>query len=377
MISVERYFTVFKRNNIDYFVGIPDSSLKSFVSFAIDNIDEDNHIIAANEGACIAISAGYHIATNKIPLVYFQNSGLGNTVNPLLSLADKEVYKIPMLLFIGWRGEPHKKDEPQHIKQGQVTLSMLDSMGISYEVIDDNEDDAISKTSEVISSIKNTGIPHAIVARKGIFTPYRSKYSARNSFTMSREDALKIVVGMLNESDIIVSTTGKLSRELFEYRESAGQSHKNDFLTVGSMGYASSIAYGIAREKQNRNIYCFDGDGAALMHLGALSNIGNSQLENIKHIIFNNGAHESVGGQETLGYKVDFCSLALACGYRHSHTVDNAIDLVSAVNDLKSTNCVSMLEIKVGLNSRKNLGRPTITPIDNKIALMSNLMKDS
>lgn len=376
MISVKKYFELFKSNGIEFFVGIPDSSLKDFLSYLVDHVEAKNHIIAANEGACIALSSGYHIATNKIPLVYLQNSGLGNTVNPLLSLADKEVYQIPMLLLIGWRGEPGKRDEPQHVKQGQVTLSMLKIMGIPYEVIDDNEEDAIKKTLNIIRSIRAKGTPHAIVARKSIFASYKSsRLKTKNAYEMSREDALKTVVSSLNADDIVVSTTGKLSRELYEYRESCGHDHKNDFLTVGSMGYASTIAYGIAKETPNRVVYCFDGDGAVLMHAGVLSNIGNSNLKNYKHIIFNNGVHESVGGQKTLGFNVNFTEIAKACGYSHAYSVDNQKDLIRVLEEIKNQYAISLLEIKVGINSRINLGRPSTTPIMNKRCLMLSLNK--
>ncbi len=373
MISVEKYFTIFKDNNIEYFTGVPDSSLKNFVSYVADNIAKKNHVIAANEGASVAIAAGYHLATNKIPVVYLQNSGLGNAINPLLSLADKEVYKIPMLLLIGWRGEPNIKDEPQHIKQGKVTLSLLHSMGIPYEIIDDNEGNSLFKTRGLINRIKMTGIPHAVVVRKGVFTNYNLKHRVQGEFQLSREAALKIVVDKLQDDDVVISTTGKLSRELFEYRELKGVGHEKDFLTVGSMGHASSIAYGIAKEKPGRNVYCFDGDGALLMHAGSLSNIGKSRLPNLKHIVFNNGAHESVGGQETMGFYVNLPGIAEACGYTQVNSVNRCEDIEQALIKMASSKCSSFLEIKVGINSRKDLGRPTITPIQNKNAFMSNL----
>jgi phosphonopyruvate decarboxylase len=376
MISVKKYFEVFKNNELDFFTGVPDSLLKNFLAYVADTSKDDNHIITANEGASIALASGYYLATQKTAVVYMQNSGLGNAINPLLSLATEHIYKIPLLLLIGWRGEPNIKDEPQHVMQGKVTIKMLEIMQIPYVVIDANETESIKKTTYIINETKRLGKPHAIVVKKNAFSNYTLKPLRDFNFEMSREAAMKIVVKTLNKKDIVVSTTGKLSRELFEYREEIKQNHHKDFLTVGSMGYASMIALGIAKEKTNRNIFCFDGDGSVLMHAGNLSNIGNSGLKNFKHIVFNNSAHESVGGQETLALKVDLPQIAKSNGYSKVNSVSTFQELKNVLPLFIAHKGISFLEIKINLHSRSNLGRPTIAPLENKKNFMINLMNN-
>ncbi|MEZ4856043.1 MAG: phosphonopyruvate decarboxylase [Gelidibacter sp.] len=375
MISVERFFKVFLDNELHFFTGVPDSLLKNFVSYVADTLDGKNHTITSNEGASIALAAGYHLATHKIPVVYMQNSGLGNAVNPLVSLTSEKVYNIPMLLLIGWRGEPNVKDEPQHVMQGAILLKMLETMDIPYVIIDEDETVSIRKTNQMIDAAKRLGKPHALVVRKDVFTPYSLKKTVHN-FEMSREDALKIATDSLTENDVVVSTTGKLSRELFEYRANNKQSHDKDFLTVGSMGHASMIALGIAKEQPNVKVYCFDGDGSVLMHAGSLSTIGNSGLENYKHIVFNNGAHESVGGQDTLGLKVNFPEIAKHNGYSTVYSVSKMDELKKILPKFNAEKGVSFLEIKVKMASRNNLGRPTKSPKENKLGFMSNLLSN-
>ena len=375
MISPKKCFNVLKEHNINFFTGIPDSSLKPFTSYITDNTNKYNNVIAANEGACIALALGYYLATNEIPFVYMQNSGLGNAVNPLLSLADEKVYKTPMLLMIGWRGEPGIKDEPQHIKQGEVTLTMLENMQIPYVILNENENIAIKQLQTIIADTKEKSIPHAIVAKRVLFESYTLQTKISSDYEMSREDALKIVVDSLEDDAIAVATTGKLSRELFEYREAKGQTHDKDFLTVGGMGHSSSIALGIALAKKNRSVYCLDGDGSVLMHTGALATIGNLAPKNYFHIIFNNGAHESVGGQPTVGFEIDFLKIADAFLYKNRKTVTNKKELLDALKELNGVEGPILLEIKVCINSRKDLGRPTINPIDNKVNFMKNLKK--
>lgn len=373
MISVKKYFEVFINEEIDFFTGVPDSVLKFFTSYIDDNLQVKNHVITANEGAAIALASGYHLATNKIPVVYMQNSGLGNAVNPLVSLVGDKVYKIPLILIIGWRGEPSVNDEPQHLQQGEITQQMLELMDIPFIVLDENEQDSIAKTKQLINDTKKLRKTHAILIKRNLFSSYKSRLKKENEFQLSREDAMKIVVQNLGENDVVVSTTGKLSRELFEYRESLGQNHENDFLTVGSMGHASMIALGIAREKDNQDVYCFDGDGAVLMHAGSLSNIGDSGLKNYKHIVFNNGAHESVGGQKTLALNINMPMIAMANGYPNVKTVSKIEDLKEALKELKNNGELSFLEIKVKMDSRQDLGRPTTSPVENKVTFMNKL----
>ena len=375
MVSVDKIYSTFLSNGVDFFTGVPDSLLKNICAYITDNTPAEKNIIAANEGAALGIAAGYHMASGKLPLVYMQNSGLGNTVNPLLSLADEKVYSLPILLMIGWRGEPGVKDEPQHVKQGEVTLALLDAMQIPYIILDADEDKALVQINDIIKSTRSRNIPHAIVIRKDTFGKHKLKTVPSNNFTVSREEALKLVVDSLQDNDIVVSTTGKLSRELFEYRESKSQGHEKDFLTVGSMGHSSSIALGIAIENKDRNVFCLDGDGAFIMHMGAISNIGNLSLKNYKHILFNNGSHESVGGQPTLGFQLDIPSIAKACGYKKAIVATSREKILEAMTILQKTDGPVLLEIKVKIESRENLGRPTTTPQENKNDFMNFLNK--
>jgi len=363
MISCQKFYDFLIKNNIDFFTGVPDSLLKDFCAYITDNTPEKNNIIAANEGNGIALAAGHYLATGKFGLVYMQNSGLGNTINPLTSLADQDVYSIPMLLIVGWRGEPQEKDEPQHIKMGMITLEVLESLKIPYNILNDDYEAIINKA---IDYINNNKAPYAIVVRKGIFEEYKLRNKKQTNYELNREDAIKTVVSSLNEDDIVVSTTGKTSRELFEFREELKQGHENDFLTVGSMGHSSSIALGIALEKPNRTVYCFDGDGALIMHMGALSTIASLKPKNFKHIIFNNFAHDSVGGQPTAAGIIDIPEIAKANGYRAAFSAKTKEDIQESMKKIKEMEGPVLLEIKVNKGARKDLGRPTTTPIKNK-----------
>ena len=373
MVSVDKFYDALRHCGVSMFTGVPDSLLKNLCAYITDNSDAAHNIIAANEGAAVGIAAGHYLATREVPVVYMQNSGIGNAVNPLMSLADEKVYSIPVLLIIGWRGEPGVYDEPQHVKQGEVTLPLLDAMQIPYVVLSDEDDAAMTAVQMMITECKKFAKPHAIVIRKNTFGKYKLQKEAVNDYPLSREEALTRLVKAIGEDSMIVSTTGKLSRELFELREALGQGHGNDFLTVGSMGHSSSIALGIALEKPDRKIYCFDGDGAFIMHMGAISNIGALAPKHFVHVVFNNGAHESVGGQPTLGFGIDICSIARACGYREALTVTTEEEFSALSDRINALEGPVMIELRVRIDSRDNLGRPTTTPIENKEAFMNNL----
>ncbi|MBE9468221.1 MAG: phosphonopyruvate decarboxylase [Bacteroidetes bacterium] len=373
MINTKSFYELLKKNGVDFFSGVPDSLLKNICAYFTDNVAAENNIIAANEGGAIALGAGYHLATGKIPLIYMQNSGIGNAINPLLSLVDEKVYSIPILLMIGWRGEPGIKDEPQHIKQGEVTTKLLEAMNIPYEILPEEFEKAKLVIEKSIKHIKKSSSPFAFVVRKNLFEPYELKNKVKTNFEMKREDAIKIIVDALNKDDIIVSTTGKTSRELFEYREELCQGHQNDFLTVGSMGHSSQIALGIALQKKEKQIFCFDGDGAVIMHTGSMGIIGSLCPKNYKHIIFNNGAHDSVGGQPTIGHSIDFKSIAKGFNYKKVFIADDKKSLSENIIKLKNTEGPALLEVKINKGARKNLGRPTLTTIENKNNFMSTL----
>ena len=372
MIRTEKIFSLLS-DETGLFTGVPDSLLKEFCAYITDHAPSGRHIIAANEGAAVAIAAGHYLATGKPALVYMQNSGIGNAVNPLLSLADPKVYRIPMLLVVGWRGEPGIKDEPQHIRQGEVTLSLFEAMQIPYLVIDEDETIAGKQFIQLLTQAKTTSSPQVAIIRKNLFSPYQLKNKPVSKYSMSREEALQTVVDSLEKTDIIISTTGKLSRELFEYRRMKGDSHEKDFLTVGSMGHGMSIALGVALNQPDRIVYCLDGDGAVLMHMGAMTNIGASGLKNIRHIIFNNGAHESVGKQSTVAFKIDLGQIAKACGYQYAYNISDIADLKKVMTFFRDETGPVLLEIKVNLNSRNDLGRPSRTTHENKEDFMNFL----
>ena len=316
---------------------------------------------------------GYHLATGKIPLVYLQNSGVGNIINPLLSLADPEVYAIPMLFAIGWRGEPNVHDEPQHKKQGRVMLPMLDSMEIPYAIVSTEVEKTEATIKQALKTAQQTSGPFALIIKKGTFSSYKLKQEPSVSLELTREAAIQHILNELRDDDIVVSTTGMPSREVFEYRAQHNQGHQRDFLTVGGMGHASQIALGIALHKPNRRVVCLDGDGALLMHLGALAINGTLQPGNLKHIVLNNGAHDSVGGQPTVGFQVDFLIVAKAVGYISAAQAHTAEGIKQELGNMLQSPGPSLLEIRVKKGARKDLGRPTLTPVQNKQGFMTFL----
>lgn len=375
MISPAFFIETLKRHGIDFFAGVPDSLLKNICAYITDHVDSDHNIITANEGAAVGLAAGYHLATGKAGVVYMQNSGQGNIINPLASLTDKEVYNIPLLLLIGWRGRPGVHDEPQHVKQGKVTTGLLNVMGVNYEVLAKEEDKALKQIEKAVTALRNNEV-FALVIEKDTFDEYKLQNVELNDLTMSREEAIRAVAASIGEKDCIVSTTGMISRELFEYRTAMNQGHERDFLTVGSMGHASQIALGIALEKKDRKVWCFDGDGATIMHMGSMAIVASRKPENYIHVVFNNGAHDSVGGQPTVGLKIDLPAVAKAVGYAQAYSTDNMESLSSILRQIsKAEQGPVLLEIKVKKGNRKDLGRPTTTPIENKEALMDFLNK--
>lgn len=373
MIRPKFFIDTLKDFGVDLFTGVPDSLLKNICAYISDNIDSRHNIITANEGAAIGLAAGHYLATNKIGVVYMQNSGEGNIINPLASLTDKAVYNIPVLLLIGWRGRPGVHDEPQHVKQGKITTSLLDTLGVSYDLLSKDEYKAKKQIEKAFAFMKETKEVYALVIEKDTFDEYKLQNVEVNDLTLTREEAIQIVASTLHQKDVIVSTTGMISRELFEARELWGQGHERDFLTVGSMGHASQIALGIALEKENINIWCFDGDGATIMQMGSMAILAVKSPKNLIHVVFNNGAHDSVGGQLTVGLIINLPAVAEAVGYQHVHSVDNKTDLVETLKSIQFKDGPVFLEIKVKKGNRKDLGRPTTTPIQNKEAFMAFL----
>ncbi len=365
-ILTEKYY-------IEFFTGVPDSQLKPLCNYLMNTYGiSDKHIIAANEGNAVALAAGYHLSTGKIPCVYLQNSGIGNIMNPVASLLNDKVYGIPCVFVVGWRGEPEIHDEPQHVFQGEVTLNMLEVMDVAYMVIDkDVTKQEVENKMIEFKTLLDAGKSIAFVVKKGGLS-YYGKVDYKNDNPLLREQIISFITDVAKE-DIIVSTTGKTSRELFETREYNGQSHKYDFLTVGSMGHSSSIALGIAINKPNKRVWCIDGDGAALMHMGSMAVIGARSPSNYIHVIINNGAHESVGGQPTVADNINLKQVALACGYKEAYRATNLDELDEVLSEIKGKQGPVFIEVKSAIGSRDDLGRPTKTPVENKKAFMEYL----
>lgn len=361
-----------KITGADFYTGVPDSQLKALCNCLMNTygIDKKHHIIAANEGNCTALAAGYHLATGRVPVVYMQNSGEGNIINPVASLLNDKVYAIPMIFVIGWRGEPGIHDEPQHIYQGEVTVKLMEDMDIRTFIIGKNTtDEEVSAAMEDFRKLLSQGKQVAFIVRKGALK-YDEPVEYKNDNTMLREEIIQHIADAAGE-DPIVSTTGKASRELFETRTARAQSHKYDFLTVGSMGHSSSIALGVALNKPDKRIWCVDGDGAVLMHMGSMAVLGANAPENLIHIVINNGAHETVGGMPTVASKLDLVSIAKACGYPNAVSVDSFEALDKELEAAKSRHQLSLIEVKCSIGARDDLGRPTTTALENK----ENFMK--
>lgn len=378
MIKPEVFYNELIARGTDFFSGVPDSLLKFFCAYVTDNAPEEKHIISANEGSATALASGYYFATGKIPLIYMQNSGEGNMINPLLSLADPDVYSVPILILIGWRGEPGVHDEPQHVKQGKVTCSLLEAMKVPYEVMSYNEAELKAQLEKAYAYMKKESAPYALVIKKGTFEEYTLKNNIPVSAEMKRERAIEKIMLSSSADTAFVSTTGMASRELYELREKHAMGHEKDFLTVGSMGHASQIALSIALQKKNRPVFCLDGDGAAIMQMGGMATIGTRKAKNLVHFVLNNGAHDSVGGQPTVGLKINLLQIAEACGYKHVYSAETEKELDKVLSEIKdsfknNTNELSFVEVKVSKGARKDLGRPKSTPQENKKHFMEFL----
>jgi phosphonopyruvate decarboxylase len=372
VLECSQFVDTLRDAGVSFFAGVPDSLLKDLCAYFDAHLDGSNHVISSNEGSAVALAAGHHLATGNVGAVYLQNSGQGNLINPLLSLADPAVYGIPMLLIVGWRGEPGKHDEPQHRKQGEVTLPIFDACETPTFILPSEPLEAHRCLTEAVSRAKAEQRPVAVVVRKGSFAAFKGK-QASSGYTVTREAVVQAIAATLDERDVVVATTGKISRELYETRVAAGKALGQDFYTVGSMGYASQIALGVALSKPDRQVFCLDGDGALIMHMGSLATIGGSGSANLKHIVLNNGAHDSVGGQPTVGFDIDLPGIANACGYAFYDSIDCLEKLPRAMARLRAANGPGFLEIRVACGSRADLGRPTTTPSQNKLAFMERL----
>jgi len=372
-LNPEEFYNEIMSQGVELFTGVPDSLLKEFCLVVDDRMSRQQHIITANEGNAVALACGHFLAKQSIPLVYMQNSGLGNAINPLLSLSDPDVYSIPLLLMIGWRGEPGVKDEPQHVKQGKIQIGLMEAMDIPYEIFSKDSHDFKEKILKCSQLAKDENRPTALLIKKGTFGKYNKTVLLDKNQLMKREEALEIILDNLSDDTIVVSTTGKTSREIFEIREKNNQSHEKDFLTVGSMGHCSSIALGIALVRPDRQVVCIDGDGAMLMHLGSLTSIAGLKPNNFRHILMNNEVHESVGGQATAAKEINLSAIIESFGVNDIFFAESSSELKHKVIEFLSSSKPSFLEVKICPGSRDDLGRPTINPVENKVSFMKFL----
>ncbi|MEF9940873.1 MAG: phosphonopyruvate decarboxylase [Lachnospiraceae bacterium] len=373
VIDAKKFLNSLKRIHVDFYTGVPDSQLKFFCNEIYRNTKLGiDHIVTANEGAAVGLASGHYLASGKPALVYMQNSGIGNALNPIVSLADEHIYKIPMVFVIGWRGEPDTKDEPQHVFQGMITEELMNVLHIPYVVLskqttEEEVNAYIQQAGEIIGQERSM----AFLVKKGAFEGDDVAYPSYG--TMTREEAMEVIIAQESVPSVYVSTTGKLSRELYELREQRKETHGQDFLTVGSMGHASMIAMGIALEKNAYRVWCLDGDGAALMHMGSMALVAHTNCKNMVHVVFNNGAHETVGGMPVVYGRADFSAIAKACGYQYVEQAEDIESLQAALLRIQASKGTCFLEVKVSLESRKNLGRPSNTPMENKKLLMDLL----
>jgi phosphonopyruvate decarboxylase len=369
-LSCAALYEALTARGIGFYAGVPDSVLKTFCAYVTDHTRPERHIITANEGGAVALAAGHHLATDEVGLVYLQNSGIGNTINPLTSLADPSVYGIPMLLLIGWRGEPGSADEPQHMAMGRMTPSLLEAIGVPYALLPPEQAEVERVVEMAVTAAQSSLAPYALLVPAGALANYAPRCEPPPTLPLTRERAIELTLDAMPLGALLVSTTGKPSREVFELRRDRGEHHDGDFLSVGAMGHSSQIALGVALGRPERAIWCLDGDGAVLMHLGGLTTIGSLAPANMTHVVLNNGAHDSVGGQPTVGHDIDLCAIASASGYPTVLRADSEVELVARLAALKTAPGPTLLEVRVRKGARIDLGRPTDTPVHSKQRFM-------
>jgi phosphonopyruvate decarboxylase len=360
-----------RAQGVCFYTGVPDSLLKELTACIAQRCARGEHLIAANEGGAVAAAIGHHLGTGRVPLVYMQNSGLGNAVNPLLSLADPEVYAIPMLLVVGWRGEPGTRDEPQHRPMGAATLALLEALRIPYTILGADTPDAAALVADILS--QPLAGPHALVVRAGTFGAAPGSAPAAPDATLTRERAIGIVLDHVAPDAVVVATTGMISRELHEERTRRGMTHERDFLVVGGMGHAAQIAQAIAAERPARDVWCLDGDGALLMHMGSLAVIASGGAANFRHVVLNNGVHDSVGGQPTVALSIELPALGVAAGYACARRAHDGEALARCLDDLRRRCGPALLEVRVAPGHRAGLGRPRYALTEHKQAFMRQL----
>lgn len=355
MIEQKKLFSALDNMGLDFFTGVPDSLLNDFCLYLVNNLPDNQHVMAANEGNAIGIAAGYHMATGKVPVVYMQNSGIGNATNPLLSLTHPTVYSIPLILVIGWRGDPNIKDHAQHKKQGELTSVLMDDMDIPYQILDSN-DTVIEKFQWAKDKAEEINAPVALIAKKAILTQKEKKQEYLENALMNREEAISAVLDVFGDDAIYLATTGRATRELHEQVAAHGFSHEIEFLNVGAMGHLSSIGLGLALGHPQKKVIVFDGDAAAVMHMGSLATNGRYQPSNLIHVVLNNGVNESVGGQLSSGQIIDLTTIAKGCGYTTLNKfVESKEELQKAISHMAKCNHLSFIDVHVRQGIRKDM----------------------
>ena len=360
MINAKYFIEQLKNLDINFYTGVPDSLMSEFSKSLHFDFNDENHIISTNEGSALATGMGYYLATGKYPLIYLQNSGLGNIINPYTSLLHEEIYKIPFVLLIGWRGEPGTKDEPQHIFKGKITKNLLKILEINYKVV--NAESNINEVLKEARHFLDKNKPVALLLQKNTFELDNRAFEVDNKLP-KRKDALEAVVNKFDSNSLFISTTGKLSRELYELRNKNDETN-DDLYIVGGMGHASAIALGLLQNINDRNIICLDGDGSVLMHTGNLSLLGSENYKNFIHVLFNNSSHESVGGQPNRYKYIDGQKMFESFGYKNTFSFSNLSDLQNL--NIEKLDGPIYIEISVQNSSDSNLMRPNKTPIQNK-----------
>lgn len=375
MVNQKELFEALYDMGVDFFTGVPDSLLNNFCLYMVQNIPDGQHVMAANEGNAIGIAAGHYMATGKIPVVYMQNSGIGNATNPLLSLTHDCVYGIPMVLVIGWRGDPAISDHAQHRKQGELTPVLMKDMDIPYEILD-SDDTVIEKFAWAVAKAKEISSPVALIAKKAILTEKVKKQVYPESKLMNREEAVSAVVEVLGSDAIYLGTTGRATREVHEQLKAHGVGEGYEFQNVGSMGHVSSVGLGLALARPDRKVVVFDGDAAVVMHMGALATNCRYKAGNLIHIVLNNGVNESVGGQPSAGYVVNLTEVATACGYRTpGHAVETREELQRIICDFDKGEMPLFVDVHVRQGIRSDMPKLNIDHKAQKDALMKNLIK--
>lgn len=375
MVDLRQLFGVLDNKGVKFFTGVPDSLLNNFCLYLVNNVPDSQHVMAANEGNAVAIAAGHYMATGDIPVVYMQNSGIGNATNPLLSLAHDCVYGIPMILVIGWRGDPAISDHAQHKKQGELTPVLMKEMDIPYEILDD-ENTVVDRFVWAVEKAKEISSPVALIAKKAVLTEKVKKQEYPESGLMNREETVSAVVDVFGNDAVYLGTTGRATREVHEQLKMHGVSEGHEWQNVGSMGHVSSVGLGIALAKPEQKVVVFDGDAAAVMHLGALATNCRYKAGNMIHIVLNNGVNESVGGQPSAGYVVNLTAIAEACGYRTpGHAVETKEELQAILKDYRKEEMPLFIDVHVRQGIRKDMPKLNIDHKAQKTALMETLKK--